>query len=196
MCIRDRGDSVYITGGNYSGAELDVPSDVYLYASPSVTGITYASIGDGARIDEPAFNACFGGYAGGIFTVSTGSSAVKDTATWVLAFKPDQTIYYVATDASDVLTDINAGSDQGEVLFMSGTFKFYDPVTITKNLVLRGNYANSALSFDFSSTETSGLILKAFGIGLENLSVYGNAFNSLYLGLSFASETIMGYFVF
>src|SRR5665811_265806 len=63
------GGIIAIKSGNYSGAELTVPSNVSIIAGPTVTGIKYASIANGARIDEPTFNQAFRSYAQDDYTI-------------------------------------------------------------------------------------------------------------------------------
>ena len=112
-----KGGLVYITDGNYTGAVLDVPGDVFLVADPGVSGIKYQSIADGAKIDEPTFNTCFGAYKSGSLTLVRGSSAVSTSATWYLAFKSDNSICYQNTNKASFLADVTYGcSDKDDIL--------------------------------------------------------------------------------
>jgi hypothetical protein len=96
------GGIIAIRTGDYTGAELIVPYNANVIAEPGVTGIKYQSIADGARIDEPTFNAAFGGYISGSYTIATNRTSFATSATWYLAFKPDKTIFLASTDDSDV----------------------------------------------------------------------------------------------
>lgn len=103
--------SVYVKSGAYS-AVLAVPAGTYLQAENATTGISYASIGNGAKINEPTFNAQYGGYSSGVFTISTNT-------TNFLAFKPDNTIYYFTTNQSYAIQSsidvITSGAIGGEI---------------------------------------------------------------------------------
>jgi parallel beta-helix repeat protein len=81
------GGTIAIKSGTYTGAVLTVPSNATIIAEQGVTGITYASIANGAKIDEPTFNSGFGKYSSKTVTISTNGTAY-------LAFKPDNSIYY------------------------------------------------------------------------------------------------------
>lgn len=96
------GKTVYVDGGAWTGAALTVPASTTLIADPSTTGIKYTSIGANARIDEPAFNTCFGGYSGGSYTIVTGSSAMASGTANYLAMKPDSTISWSSTNHTSV----------------------------------------------------------------------------------------------
>ena len=80
------GGIIAIKGGDYSGAELIVPSNVSIIADPTVTGIKYASIANGARIDEPTFNQAFRGYAQDDYTIVSNRTCLASSQTWYLAF--------------------------------------------------------------------------------------------------------------
>ena len=118
------GKTVYVDGGAWTGASLVVPANTVLIADPSTTGIKYTSIGAGARIDEPDFNAAFGGYSGGSYTVVTNQSAVATSATWYLAFKPDSTIVITSIDAGVVVQQAYDAlpNYRGEIAFGNGPF--------------------------------------------------------------------------
>lgn len=97
------GGIIAIMSGDYSGAQLIVPPNANIIAAPDVTGIMYASIAIGARINEPAFNAAFGGYQAGDYTVTTNATSSATLKTLTLAFKPDNTVRFASTNASYVL---------------------------------------------------------------------------------------------
>ncbi len=97
------GGVIAIKSGNYSGAELIVPSNASIISDPTVIGIKYASIANGARIDEPTFNQAFRGYAQDDYTIVANRTSTASSQTWYLAFKPDRSIYWQSTNASYVL---------------------------------------------------------------------------------------------
>jgi hypothetical protein len=138
------GGIVAIADGAYTGASIDMPGDVTLIADPGVTGITYASIADGARIDEPNFNSAFGGYLSGSYTVVTNQSSVATTAIWYLAFKPDNSIYFASTNASTHFKAvINAASTiKGSVYTAPGDYPIQPAIDATfSNVALKSDGA-------------------------------------------------------
>lgn len=124
-----RGGILAIMSGDYSGAQLIVPANASIIAEPDVTGIQYASITNGARINEPAFNAAFGGYQSGGYTVTTNATSSATVATWYLAFKPDNTIYYASTNASYVLNNI---ASMGGGIFVEGNLTVTSPIILSR----------------------------------------------------------------
>ena len=68
------GGSIAIMSGDYTGTQLIVPSNANIISAADVLGVNYASIGNGARINEPNFNAAFGGYQTGAYTVTTNAT--------------------------------------------------------------------------------------------------------------------------
>jgi parallel beta-helix repeat protein len=115
------GGVIAIGMGNYSGAKLIVPPTANIIAEQGVTGIEYASIADGAKIDEPAFNSAFGRYTSGNYTVVTNSNTIATSETWYLAFKPDSSIYFASTKCGLVMRRIIA-TNPSEVVLGSGSF--------------------------------------------------------------------------
>ncbi|MDD5240069.1 MAG: hypothetical protein PHH61_06440, partial [Candidatus Nanoarchaeia archaeon] len=172
------GGLVAITDGAYTGASIDVPSDVFLVADPGVTGIKYASIADGARIDEPNFNAAFGRYSGGSYTVVTNQSSVATTVTWYLTFKPDNSIYFASTNASYVINSAFASLTPGrtsmEKVIVTGNITITAPLTIPRYTTLSGEN-NCKITKGFNgdmikeyATATADSII------IENLELDGN----------------------
>jgi hypothetical protein len=109
------GGTIAIRSGDYSGAQLNIPPNAIIIAEPTVTGIKYASIADGARIDEPAFNTAFGSYISADYTITTNTTSLATINTQFLAFKPDRSIYGATTDFSALfnkLTALNPSSIQ------------------------------------------------------------------------------------
>ncbi|MFA5365312.1 MAG: hypothetical protein WC325_09060 [Candidatus Bathyarchaeia archaeon] len=125
---------VYVKSGVYT-VSLSIPAGTYLFAENSTTGISYTTIGDGARIDEPTFNSRYRGYEYGEFTVSVYS-------TTCLAFKSDNTIWYYSTNASyTVQSCINATPDGDRIIYLQGNSvgetTFISPITITNRNTLK-----------------------------------------------------------
>jgi hypothetical protein len=90
----ENGGTIAIMSGNYTGTQLIVPSNANIISSPDVIGINYASIENGAKINEPNFNAAFRGYQTGAYTVTTNATSSATSNSIYLAFKPDNSIYY------------------------------------------------------------------------------------------------------
>ena len=125
------GGTIALRSGNYNGAQLVVPATANLVAGTGVKGIKYASIENGARVDEPAFNTCFGNYISGSFTIATGAAAVASGTTWYLAFKPDRTISTVSTDCSTIQFAVNALENGGLIHYATGNFVQNSMINIT-----------------------------------------------------------------
>jgi hypothetical protein len=102
------GGKTVVENGSYAGALVVVPAEATLIVYPNVTGIKYATIGNGARVDEPNFNAAFGGFIGGSYTIATNHTAQATVATWYLAFKPDNSVYFTSTNPSYTVNNANA----------------------------------------------------------------------------------------
>ena len=102
------GGIIAIKSGDYTGAQLNVPSNATVIAESTVTGIKYVSIADGARIDEPAFNTAFGGYISGDYTIVTNATNSATITTQFLAFKPDRSIYGATVDFSSLFNTLTA----------------------------------------------------------------------------------------
>ncbi len=120
---------VYAKSGAYS-AVLAIPAGCSFTAENGTTGLTYASIGNGAKIDEPTFNAQFRGYDHGTYTIST-------NGTNILAFKPDNSIYYLSTNASYVFNTVNAqlATVYGLGFVRDGDYSFDSPFKINSPYV-------------------------------------------------------------
>lgn len=117
-----QGGLLFITNGAYTGASLIVPATARIIAEPSVTGIKYASIASGARIDEPNFNGAFGGYSSGSYTIVTNLTSSATTATWYLTFKPDNSIYQSSTNPTTVAQAAINEMTSGLLLIKKGTY--------------------------------------------------------------------------
>lgn len=133
------GKTVYVDGGAWTGANLAVPASTTLIADPSTTGIKYTSIGTGSRIDEPAFNTCFGGYSGGSYTIVTGSSAMASGTANYLALKPDSTISWSSTNASYTINSAIQAMPINTKITVNGDIKIDIKVVIDKKIMYEHN---------------------------------------------------------
>jgi hypothetical protein len=124
------GGIINIKAGNYSGAQLIVPSNVSIIADPTVTGIKYASIANGARIDEPTFNQAFRGYSQDDYTIVANRTSTASNQPWYIAFKPDQSIYWQSTNASYVLLSVLGTMDTANSIIIM------DPLTLDSTITL------------------------------------------------------------
>lgn len=116
------GGSIAIRAGDYSGAELHLPGNCSIYAEPGVKGIKYASITDGARIDEPNFNAAFGKYTSGTSTiVNNRTSSATDTQMY-LAFSADNSIYFASENATTVINKAIDSVDSPKIFIKNGRY--------------------------------------------------------------------------
>jgi parallel beta-helix repeat protein len=156
------GGVIAISSGNYTGSRLIVPSNTNIISSPDAIGIRYASIGDGARINERNFNAAFGGYQTGAYTVTTN---VIDSATntkCYLAFKPDNSIYYFSTNASYVLN--NAASSGGGI-FIAGNLTLNNPIILSVSRTSLYSDGTGVLTFN----NINGIIITGTEVTISNL---------------------------
>ncbi len=117
------GGQVWVQSGDYSGAVLSVPGNCSLTAEAGVSGIVYASIGDGARIDEPTFNSQFGGYRGGEFCVASNGSVA-------LAFKSDGSIFFFGGDNGAVEAAVYASGVVGQVVLAGVRHSYVNSVPV------------------------------------------------------------------
>jgi parallel beta-helix repeat protein len=125
------GGTIVIREGNYSGAQLIVPSNVAIIAESGTTGIEYASIADGATINEPNFNAAFGNYTSGSYTIATNMTASATDDTWYLAFKPDNSIFFTSNNATTVAQTVVNRASNGSVIFLkAGSYPIYPSLDI------------------------------------------------------------------
>lgn len=140
------GKTVYVDGGSWVGAVLAVPANTVLIADPSTTGIKYGSIGNGARIDEPNFNAAFGGYVGGTYSIVANQSSVASTTSLYFAFKPDNSIYWVSSNASyPAQTALNS---KPNIKFAEGTFVVASAIAVPSAAFIDGSGWQTMLSGD------------------------------------------------
>ena|GEM_PF-4785004 len=173
------GGTIEIRAGNYTGAQLIVPGNATIVAESGVTGIKYESIANGAKIDEPAFNAAFGAYDSGSFTIATNANNTATDAKFYLAFKSDNSIYWFTTDASTVFQSVLNDSTQGDIHIKPGIYdvsKTIDFPVDDKSLIGAGKeatllYYNAPLGVMFNITRTPG---SDTAIYIENLAVRGD----------------------
>lgn len=158
------GGTIAIMSGDYSGAQLIVPSNANIIASPDSKGIKYASIANGAKINEPNFNTAFGGYQTGAYTVTTNSTASATTNTYYLAFKPDNSIYYTSTNASYTL---NSATDNGGGVFIVGNLTLTTPIILSKTGTNLYSDGSGILVFN----GVNGLNITASGVTVYNLAI-------------------------
>ena len=164
------GGLTFINNGAYTGASLVVPATATLVTAPQVTGITYASIASGARVDEPTFNTCFGGYSSGSYTIVTGSSAVTGGATWYLAFNPSNVISWSSTNFATVFnTATNLG---GKIILAGSSFTTNDPLWINHtNTYVEGLGENlTAVNAGSSFSLSKDLLTIADGVNYVGVS--------------------------
>ena len=143
------GGIIAIRSGNYSAAQLIVPANATIIAEPGVTGIKYASIADGARIDEPAFNSAFGGYSSGSYTIATNATSLATTDTWYLAFKPDNSIYWSSTNNSLIIS--NAVANRGLIIISGNMGTIANYIQIFDNTEIKG-INNATITLAASNT--------------------------------------------
>jgi hypothetical protein len=159
-----QGGIIVIKVGNYTGANLNVPTNANIIAEPEVVGIKYASISDGAKIDEPTFNTAFGRYSSGSLTITTNLTKDATSTTWYLAFKPDNSIYYVSTNASEVL---NVATNLAGAICIRNALMLNNPVMLSKSKTSIYSDGNGRLSFNC----TDGLIIKATEVSLHDITI-------------------------
>jgi len=176
------GGTVAIKSGDYSGAELVVPANVNIISEPDVTGIKYASIANGARIDEPTFNAAFGSYVQGDYTVAADTNCLAFQKTSYLAFKPDKSIYWQSTNASYVIISALQAMNDGDSLLIVDPLTLDSTILIEKSVTIEfanfGDTNNPNIIFTGSGnvfTINSPLIAKYVGreITLRNIRIDG-----------------------
>ena len=158
------GGIIAIMSGDYTGARLIVPSNANIIAAPDVIGIKYASIEDGARINEPDFNAAFGSYQAGAYTVTTNATTSASSTTLYLAFKPDNSIYYTSTNASYVLN--NAASSGGGI-FILGNLTLTNPIVLSISKTSLYSDGTGVLTFN----NVNGLDITASGVSVYDLAL-------------------------
>jgi hypothetical protein len=88
------GGSVYCKNGKYNTC-ISVPANVTFVVEGNGSGITYSSIGDGAKIVSSEWTAAWGGYCEGDVTVQ-GNSSNPSIACYAF-FKPDNTVWAFGT---------------------------------------------------------------------------------------------------
>jgi hypothetical protein len=176
------GGTVAIKSGDYSEAELVVPANVNIISEPEVTGIKYASIANGARIDEPTFNAAFGTYVQGDYTVAADTNCLAFQKTSYLAFKPDKSIYWQSTNASYVIISALQAMSDGDSLIVVDPLTLDSTILIEKSVTIEfsnfGDTNNPNILFAGSGnvfTINSPLISKYAGreITLRNIRIDG-----------------------
>ena len=172
------GGIIAIMSGDYSGAQLIVPPNANIIAEPDVTGIKYASIAIGARINEPAFNAAFGGYQAGDYTVTTNATSSATMKTLTLAFKPDNTVRFASTNASYVLNKL---ASIGGSIFVKGN------LTLTSSIIL--SRSDTSLYSDGSTgllyfSGVNGLNITGSGINVSNLDIRQGGYERTKTGIT------------
>jgi hypothetical protein len=172
------GGTIAIMSGDYSGAQLIVPSNANIIAEPDVNGIIYASIGIGARINEPAFNDAFGGYQTGDYTVTSNVTSSATMKTLTLAFKPDNTVRFASTNASYVL---NRLASLGGSIFVKGN------LTLTSSIIL--SRSDTSLYSDGSTgllyfCGVNGLNITGSGIIVSNLDIRQGGYERTKIGIT------------
>ena len=178
------GGTIVVMDGSYSGAQLNVLSNVTLIAEPSVTGITYLSIADGARIDEPTFNACFGVYRSGSYTIVTGSSAVAGGSTWYLAFNPDNQVYWSSTNASstinNALNNPDAGRTWQEQVLINGNMSLSAPIYVPSYTYVEVNGTLTRTSYPSGTGYGSTVIGEPYSApaGITDVTIDGGSYNA------------------
>jgi hypothetical protein len=149
------GGIINIKAGNYSGAQLIVPSNVRIIADPTVTGIKYASVANGARIDEPNFNQAFRGYSQNDYTIVANRTSTASNQPWYLAFKPDQSIYWQSTNASYVLLSVLGAIDNANSITIMDPLTLDTTITLDKSVEIE--FAN------FGDTNNPNIIFSGTG---------------------------------
>jgi parallel beta-helix repeat protein len=158
------GGTIAIMSGDYTGAQLIVPANTNIIASPDVTGIKYASIQNGAKIDEPDFNAAFGGYQSGVYTIATNATSSATLETLYLAFKPDNSVYYTSTNASYGLNEITR---QGGDIFVKGNLTLTSPILLLRRATTLYSDGSGELRF----RNVNGLFINASEVNVSNLCI-------------------------
>jgi hypothetical protein len=176
------GGTVAIKSGDYSGAELIVPANVNIISEPDVKGIQYTSIANGARIDEPTFNAAFGSYVQGDYTVAADASCIAFKQVSYLAFKSDKSIYWQSTNASFVMISALQAMNDGDSLIVASLLTLDSTILIEKSVTIEfanfGDTNNPNILFTGSGNVfeiNSPLIAKYAGreITLRNMRIDG-----------------------
>jgi parallel beta-helix repeat protein len=156
------GGTIAIMSGDYTGTQLAVPSNANIISAADVLGINYASIGNGARIDEPNFNAAFGGYQTGAYTVTTNATSSATPKTTYLAFKPDNSIYFTSSNASYVLNKV---ASFGGGIFIVGNLTLTSPVVLSVSRTSIYSDGTGVLTFN----NVDGLNITATEVTISNL---------------------------
>lgn len=163
------GGTIAIKSGNYAGAQLNVPGNATIVAESGTTGIKYASIADGARISEPDFNNAFGAYNSGSYTVATNETASATTATWYLAFKPDNSIYFASTNSSYVINSAVQATKTGTV-YIEGIINVPTSIVLT---MPKNQYTSITFNILIFTQNNDGLVLNSSSISGGNEIYYG-----------------------
>lgn len=177
------GGIIAIKSGDYSGAQLNVPSNTNIIAESSVTGIKYASIADGVRINEPAFNAAFGSYQSGNYTVTSNSTSSATDQTLCLAFRPDNTIYYASNNASYVL---NSLASQAGSIFIKGNITLTSPIILSK----RGTSLFSDRTGQLWFIDSNGLYITANEVNVFDLDLRQTYYERTKTGITYLGNSI------
>lgn len=156
------GGTIAIMSGDYTGTQLIVPSNANIISAADVLGVNYASIGNGARINEPNFNAAFGGYQTGAYTVTTNATSSATPKTTYLAFKPDNSIYFTSNNASYVLNKV---ASFGGGIFIVGNLTLTSPVVLPVSRTSIYSDGTGVLTFN----DVDGLNITATEITISNL---------------------------
>jgi parallel beta-helix repeat protein len=172
------GGNIAIMSGDYSGTQLNVPANANIIAEPGVTGIKYSSIADGARINEPTFNAAFGGYQLGNYTVTTNSTSSASDQMLYLAFKPDNTIYYASNNASYVLNNL---ANQAGGIFVKGNITLNSPIIFSK----RGTSLFSDGTGQLWFKNVDGLYITTTEVNVYNIDVRQMSYERTKTGITF-----------
>ena len=172
-----------------TGDALAVPAGCWLDCDPLVTGLDFASVGNGAKITGGDFASQFGYYQSGLYSILTNGtySITVLPNVFNMAMKPDGTIWYANHNLATTFNSATAASYQ-----IGGNFVFVDPYyTAPSTLyVYSGEYAKglgvSGLSSHLTITLASGANCNLFEVtpyvtgsfvhfaGVEDISLDGN----------------------
>ena len=172
------GGTITIMPGDYTGAQLIVPTNAKIIASPNATGIKYASIQNGAKIDEPDFNAAFGGYQSGDYTIVTNATSSATQQTLYLAFKPDNSVYYASTNASYCFNKITS---QGGDIFVNGNLTLTSPILLFKRATTLYSDGSGELRF----RNVNGLVINASEVNVSNLCIRQENYGRTKTGITY-----------
>jgi hypothetical protein len=164
--------SVYVKSGSYS-ASLAIPAGCDFYAENTTTGISYTSIGNGAKINEPTFNSQFGGYESGTYSIST-------NGTLNLAFKSDDSIWYASNSFSTMMNNVLSGTGRISSFIRAGQYEVDLQI------------ASTAQEVELYGAGQAGTILRlASGVTLPTMFNIGSG--QLRLGWTIRDLTLDGY---